>query len=115
MKLPSCLTLSRHHVFRLRSRVPDDLRRYFHSKELRRSLRIRDKRGAVHAASLLALRTDLLFEALRSMSNGKKKPDELVRQDLIVEMDLSELARPRDTHGDVCVVTWSDGRKTRSI
>ena len=25
------------------------------------------------------------------MSNGKKKPDELVRQDLIVEMDLSEL------------------------
>ena len=91
MKLPSYLSLSRHHVFRFRRRVPDDLRRYFRSNELRRSLRVRDKREAVHAARLLALRTDLLFEELRSVKNGKKKPDESLRQDMISEADLSEL------------------------
>jgi hypothetical protein len=73
MKLPSYLSLSRHRVFRFRRRVPDDLRRYFRSNELRRSLRVRDKREAVHVARMLALRTDLLFAELRGVSNGKKE------------------------------------------
>ena len=56
MKFPSYLSLSRHHIFRFRRRVPDDLRRYFQSNELRRSWgsEIDEELCVLHACSRFA-------------------------------------------------------------
>lgn len=88
---PSYLCLSRHHVFRFRRRVPDDLRDRFRGDELRCSLGTKSKGEAVRIARMLAMKTDILFERLRNMASNKDLEDDAIRMDLIMKADLSDL------------------------
>lgn len=90
MKLPSYLQVSRHYVFRFRRRVPDDLRHHFAINELRCSLSTKEKSKAVSMARVLAIKTDIIFDRLRHMTE-KKKDKDFLRIDLIWKADLSEL------------------------
>lgn len=78
---------SRHGtVFYFRRRVPRDLRERLGRCHIYVSLRTEQRRLAILRARLLAVRTDQVFEEIRSMP--RKKSDELFRIDFGLHIDL---------------------------
>ncbi|MRV74061.1 hypothetical protein GJ700_20335 [Duganella sp. FT92W] len=65
-KLPSHLHRSRSGILHFRIAIPPDLRHYFASNEIYKSLRTPDVRAAAIAAMTLSIKVKNLFAALRA-------------------------------------------------
>jgi hypothetical protein len=95
IKLPSHLCRSRNGILYFRIAIPPDLRDYFHTKEIYRSLRTASVRDAKHSAHLLAGNFKQTFDRIRQdvMSGKGKKADKGLEVDFITHLDLDEFGR----------------------
>ncbi len=88
-RLPSHLRRNRHGVFYFRRAVPLDLRRYFATRELYRSLGTARRSEAVRFVRIVSARVEAAFALLRGGVPEEEK--ELLQADLIMRIDLGEL------------------------
>jgi hypothetical protein len=104
LKLPSHLHRNRHGVFYFRRAVPADLRGYFPTRELYRSLKTASRSEAYRLVRLLSARVEFAFLLLRRFMPAKNNG--LVTAKMITEVDLGELGclrvvrEPHDTIED---------------
>ncbi|PTQ79800.1 hypothetical protein C8R21_1224 [Nitrosospira multiformis] len=89
IKLPSHLCRSRNGNLYFRIAIPPDLRDYFQTKEIYRSLRTASVRDAKHAVHLLAGTFKQTFERIRQdiMSGKSKKTDKGFEFDFITKIE----------------------------
>lgn len=85
----SYLKQSRHRsIYYFRRRVPDDIRSVLGRAYLVKTLGTGLRRKAIVLARILASRTDVLFQQLRTMPNQNDAP---LQVDLIFELDFNDL------------------------
>lgn len=89
LKLASYLFVNRFNCFYFRRAVPPDLRQHFDCRTLYKSLRTSERRYALTLAARYIWVTDHVFDRLRTMT--KKKDDELIRWDMMVQFDMNDM------------------------
>jgi hypothetical protein len=101
IKLPSHLHRSRSGTLHFRIAIPPDLRHYFASREIYRSLRTPSVRDATHTAQALSIAFKRVFSEIRqrNMSDRYKAPKSAQTGSefgLVVEFDFDEFMRPKN-------------------
>ena len=93
IRLSSHLKRNRFGVFYFRRAIPFAIAAHFQQREIYRSLGTCDRRDAIMRSQAFGAVTDLLFRKLKAMAKNKK--DELIRADMMFEMDLDGIGTVR--------------------
>ena len=88
IKLPSYLLRNRFNCFYFRRAIPPDLRQYFAVRSIYKSLGTSERRQAIGLVAKYAALAEQVFTRLRLMA---KKKSDLVREEMVVSMDLKDL------------------------